>query len=146
MTATITSLPRHRASATARSPSLLLASALVAAATAALALGACGPPAKGPTTGSPGSAAPADAGGPSQAEPPSGARVLLECDPAETQVVIDGDARGPASRYATEGGLVLPRGLHRFEFTHPGYKTYRIELILAAKPETLRVKLVPIKR
>ena len=75
---------------------------------------------------------------------PRAGRIFFECSPAEAQIVVDGSPRGTAEELSRAGGLSLPLGLHRFEISHAGFRSFRIELDLGEKPERLRVQLNPV--
>lgn len=84
------------------------------------------------------------------AEPPPSAkpqqltgRMLFDCQPQTARVIVDGQDQGTVARISEQGGLELPRGLHRVEVVHDGYRTFRFELILGEKPETIKVRLEP---
>lgn len=72
-------------------------------------------------------------------------RIVLQCTPAGANVNVDGKDYGSAATIAEKGGLTLPHGLHRIEITMDGYRPFRFELILGAKPEHLEVSLQPRK-
>jgi hypothetical protein len=72
----------------------------------------------------------------------SSGRIVIGCEPDSARVMVDGDPRGSVAEIATAGGLELPRGLHRIEIAAEGYRTFRLELNLGEKPETIQVKLL----
>lgn len=109
---------------------------VIGALTAALFCTAC------PTKKQPVQTLPSTDGG-VHAEPTG--RIDVRCTPAEAVVNVDGNDHGTAAEVAQKGGLVLPHGLHRLEISHPGYRTFRFELILGEKPEKLEVQLQPVK-
>ncbi len=73
--------------------------------------------------------------------PPTTGRIEIACEPESAKVLVDGQPQGLVSELAAKGGLELPLGLHRIEIAAEGYRTFRLELNLGAKRETIRVKL-----
>lgn len=71
---------------------------------------------------------------------PSG-RITFDCEPAEAQVVVDGSSLGTAAELVERGGAQLPMGHHRIEIKLDGYRTFRFELILGERTETIKVRL-----
>jgi hypothetical protein len=70
-------------------------------------------------------------------------RMLFDCQPQTARVIVDGQDQGTVEQISAQGGLKLPRGLHRVEVVHDGYQTFRFELILGEKAETIKVQLEP---
>lgn len=71
-------------------------------------------------------------------------RIEFACEPTTAMVTVDGQPRGTVGEIGPRGGLELERGLHRIEITADGYRTFRLELNLGEKRETIRVKLIRI--
>jgi hypothetical protein len=71
-------------------------------------------------------------------------RIEFACEPATATVTVDGQVRGTVGEIGTRGGLELERGLHRIEIAADGFRTFRLELNLGEKRETIRVKLIRI--
>ncbi len=110
------------------------------AALLALVASACGGP-SAPTTGA--------ASRPEAPRPdPAGsmAAVLIRCHPPDADLRVDGGPPGPVSGVGEGGKLLLPPGVHRFEFGKAGYRTFRIELDLKVGEEKLEVNLELLPR
>lgn len=72
--------------------------------------------------------------------------IFIALHPADATVKVDGKVArlsGPGTR----GGrsLSLHPGLHRFEFSKSGHRTFRIELVLRQNTEKLVVRLKPLE-
>lgn len=83
-----------------------------------------------------------------QAETNSGgksdtSRILLSgCEPPGAQIKVDGAGRGTVAEVNRRGGLSVTPGVHRLELTHPGYRSYRIELRVGkGRSERLNIQL-----
>ncbi len=58
-----------------------------------------------------------------------GGQVMLECDPLDAEVALDGVPMGLCSDYATaEHGLPMGTGMHRLDFKHAGRSPYQTEI------------------
>lgn len=97
----------------------------------------------GPSAAPPPRTAPRMVGSPATQPAARSGRILLDCQPADAVVVVDGTQRGAVSEVARRGGLTLPLGLHRIEITRDGFRPYRLELSLGEKTETIQVQLTP---
>jgi len=78
-----------------------------------------------------------DAGPPA----PRVGELRIECDVPDATVTVDGEARGTVAAVSAAGGLRLAPGTHRLQLVREGYRTYRIELNVGARGESLKVKL-----
>lgn len=83
---------------------------------------------------------------PDAAPPQPTGRITFDCQPPEAQVVVDGDVLGTVKQLVEQGGATLPQGLHRIEIKHEGYHTFRFELILKDKIETIQVQLQQVDK
>jgi glucose/arabinose dehydrogenase len=110
-------------------------------ATLVVALLACGgAPARPPPPATPEHAAVAtDAALPDAPQLPAVPGVALKVTPADAEVAIDGVARGVAS--ALPLVVALEPGVHQLVITRDGYAPYRVEFLVADKPETFAVRL-----
>jgi hypothetical protein len=64
--------------------------------------------------------------------------------PADAEISIDGAPRGAVADLADRSGLLpLAPGIYQVSLKAPGYVTWRAEVALGAKVETIKVNLVP---
>ena len=79
--------------------------------------------------------------------PPSsdtkGGDVLLDIEPADASVYVDGEFYGKASQVTR---LELPAGRHRIEIVRPGYRTEETEVEVTVEAEAKRVVVKLVRR
>lgn len=115
---------------------------------ALLAIGAtaCGSGAKRATT-EPEPAAQVDAAPAAVTEPaptPQGPGVVLRIDHPDAEVFVDGERVGVASDLEGKGWFIaLEAGIHQIAVRKPGFNTWRVEVAVRDKPETIEVTLEP---
>jgi len=69
--------------------------------------------------------------------------LLFAVDPAAAEISIDGAPRGAVADLADRNGLLpLPPGIYQVSLKAPGFVTWRAEVALGAKVESIKVNLV----
>ncbi len=97
-----------------------------------------------PEQAAPGDAAPAPM--PDAAPAPSGPGVELHIDHPDAEVLVDGERVGAAADLEAGGWFIgLEAGIHQIAVRKPGYKTWRAEVSVRDKTETIEVTLEPLE-
>jgi hypothetical protein len=75
-----------------------------------------------------------------------GGNTLVRCQPADSEVAVDGVVRGVASDFdGKERLLALPTGDHRVGFRHKGYEAVVVDVVVGDGRQTLDVRLTPLQ-
>ena len=68
----------------------------------------------------------------------------MTVEPADAELIIDGESYGPVSQLETENGLLsLKPGIYQVALKKPGYISWRAEVTVNEEPEKLQVSLSP---
>lgn len=70
-------------------------------------------------------------------------RIIIDCDPSNAMVYVDGEKVGKASKFNSESeALVLQSGSHVIEIRKKDYQTFRKEIYVGNRVlQTLQVRL-----
>jgi hypothetical protein len=74
---------------------------------------------------------------------PAQGSLVLDIEPADAEVEVDGTMRGKASDLRA---IELPPGAHQIVIRKPGFEIWRGEVALESQTETIQVRLVPAKK
>jgi len=74
---------------------------------------------------------------------PSGPGLVVTVEPADAELIIDGESYGAVSSLEAERGfLPLKPGIYQVALKKPGYTSWRAEVTVNENPEHLTVSLV----
>ena len=69
--------------------------------------------------------------------------LILQVEPADAELIIDGQSYGPVAQLETSNGvLLLKSGIYQVSVKRAGYASWRAEVTINDRPETLQVVLV----
>lgn len=74
--------------------------------------------------------------------PPTGPGLVVHVEPADAELIIDGASQGVVSKLELENGLLpLKPGIYQVGLKRTGYISWRAEVTVNDKPETIEVTL-----
>lgn len=73
---------------------------------------------------------------------PTGPGLIVNVQPTDAELIIDGASLGLVSKLTLENGLLpLKSGIYQVGLKRPGYVSWRAEVTVNDKPETIEVTL-----